>query len=226
MREDNLDSSFPEDELPLHELQVQRFTKLLESLAKEGISQRAAALRVNVPAQYVSDVKNGRRALTELFARRLAEEFGVDYQWLLGVRGSIGVSQSSISASSSDARKVWLPVFSHPVSGEPQALAIWDGVSVELAGAAAVKVLMADRPYVLRFGADDRHGLLKKNDLVLVSQAVNPAAELQVLKEGTKMFLARRDADERWETVSTTGTIRGHRVFVAGHCLGIVWRAL
>jgi transcriptional regulator with XRE-family HTH domain len=207
------------------ELAARRFAKLLESLEKKGISQSDAALRIKLPPQYISDVKQGRRPMTELFARRLAEEFRVDHHWLLGRSGSIELPASGVKALGPAARRLWLPTFSHPVSGEPQLASNWDGTSVELAGVAAAKVLLADRPYVLRFGVDDRRAVLKKQDLVLISQAVDPAAEIQVLKQGTRMFLARREQGT-WEPVSTTGTMRGQNATVAGHCLGIIWRML
>jgi hypothetical protein len=97
---------------------------------------------------------------------------------------------------------------------------------VELAGHAASKALMATRPYILRFNAVDRHSLLKLNDLILISQAVNPVAELQVLRQRSKMFLARQLPGERWEPVSTTGRLTSAEIFLAGHCLAIVWRTL
>ncbi len=218
--------SLPDEDSQAVELRTERFAKLLDQLEKKGVSQGEAARRVKVPAQYISDVKAGRRVLSELFARRLEEEFGVDYRWLLADHGSLEVPELSISGHDPEARRVWMPVFPHPVSGDPHAIASWDGTSVDLAGAAAAKVLTASHPYVLRFGAEDRRGLLRKGDLVLVSQALDPAAEIQVVKQGAKMFLARRSTDERWETVSTTGTMRGQEVQVAGHCLGIIWRAL
>ena len=66
-------------------LPARRLVELLQRLGEKGISQAQVARRANVPAQYVSDVRNERRTLTELFARRLAEEFHFDFEWLLGL---------------------------------------------------------------------------------------------------------------------------------------------
>jgi plasmid maintenance system antidote protein VapI len=204
----------------------QRFMKLLESLAVKGISQQAAAIRMQVPPQYISDVKSGRRAVTELFARRFGQEFGIDYNWLLGAETGIDVPMDSISAANPDTGKVRLPVLPHPVRGEPHTCATWDGTSVELAGTVAMKVLIADKPYVLRFGAIDRLGIILKNDLVLISQANNPKAKIHVLSQGTKMFLARRNPRRQWEPVFKSRMISDQPISLAGHCLGIVWRSL
>ncbi len=69
-------------------LAARRLRELLQSLSDQGISQAQVARRAIVPAQHLSGVKNSRRPLTELFARRLGEEFGVDYYWLLGLQDS------------------------------------------------------------------------------------------------------------------------------------------
>ena len=131
--------------------------------------------------------------MTELFARRLHEEFGVDYLWLLGKPGAMEAPQIGARSNSSGTQTVWLPVFSNPVSGEPRTLPGWDGSSVEVVGAAAAKALSAQQPYVLRLGADDRRSRLRKNDLILISQAHDADAEIQVLKLRGNLFLARRD---------------------------------
>jgi hypothetical protein len=73
---------------------------------------------------------------------------------------------------------------------------------------------------------EDRDGLLRKDDLVLVSQQNNEAAELHVLKQGNRMFLARRRGPNQWEPASKTGAINQQPIHVAGHCVGIIWRAL
>ena len=101
--------------------------------------------------------------------------------------------QIGARSNSSGTQTVWLPVFSNPVSGEPRTLPGWDGSSVEVVGAAAAKALSAQQPYVLRLGADDRRSRLRKNDLILISQAHDADAEIQVLKLRGNLFLARRD---------------------------------
>jgi transcriptional regulator with XRE-family HTH domain len=207
-------------------IQHQRFAKLLSEMAENGVSQGEFARRVQVPPQYLSDVKSGRRPISELFARRVAAEFGVAYDWLLGESGALPPSESSLSASVSDSNKVWLPIVPYPVAGDPRQSSDWDGSWLEVAGIAAEQVGLAFDPYVLRFSAKDCLGVLKKNDLVLISQAIRTNAKLHVLKQGNRMFLARRRAGGQWEHVSRTEAIRKQEVEVAGHCVGILWRML
>ena len=69
-------------------LPARRLGELLILLGHKGLSQTQIAKRVGTPTQYVSDVKHGRRPLSELFARRLGEEFKVNFLWLLGVEDS------------------------------------------------------------------------------------------------------------------------------------------
>ncbi|MCE9606815.1 MAG: helix-turn-helix transcriptional regulator [Planctomycetia bacterium] len=211
-------------ESDLADLPRKRLEKLLEAMEERGISQADVAKRVAVPAPYLSDVKIGRRPLSELFARRFFEEFGVDHQWLLGQQGSMEVPPFG-SSSLGDGRRVWLPAFAHPISGDPTGWSNWDGTCVELAGMAAIRVLFAERPYILRFGVDDRRGRLRRGDLVLISQAIDASAEIQVVKAARKMFLARRAPDGTWERLSTDGTIDVEPV-VIGHCVGVIWSAL
>ncbi len=82
-------------EPPIHKLgaalaqvRQERFLNILEILDQQGIAQSEVARRTEVPPQYLNDVKAGRRALSERFARRIQDEFEFDYQWLLGRHGS------------------------------------------------------------------------------------------------------------------------------------------
>jgi len=202
-----------------------RFLELLQRLASEGITQQEVARRCGVPPQYVSDVKGGRRSLTELFARRIDEEFGVDYEWL---RGDTEPSQSGRSVRMGGRARsnlIRLPVFPNPIEGEPYSHPSWDGSEIDLCGAAVTRLITADLPYVLRFGAHDRVGRLRKDDLVLISQASSQDAEIHVLQSNKTLFLARRNRASGWEPL-----VRGKRMLapliVRGHCVGIVWGSL
>jgi transcriptional regulator with XRE-family HTH domain len=203
----------------------QRLEKLLQVLAQKGQSQNQVAQRAGVPASYLSDVKNGNRAMTELFARRLAEEFRLEYRWLMGDAGTMESLNLGQEMPDEKSTAVWLPVFPHPVRGQPQRLPTWDGACVELCGAAAAQARTATEPYVLHFLDDDHTGRLRKHDLVLISQTVNDLAEIQVIRIRRGMYLARKTPAGQWERLAEPGPI-GDKLAVMGHALGIVWGSL
>lgn len=209
----------------LAQVRQERFVKLLEILDRQGIAQSEVARRTDVPPQYLNDVKAGRRSLSERFARRIQDEFGFDYQWLLGRHGSMEVQRVDQGTGPANARRVWLPVFAHPIEGDPCTAAAWDGSSVEIAGVAAIRVLQAERPYALRLGVDDRHQRLCRGDLLLVSQALNKNAKIQVIRSGQKSYLARHLENGEWECLNKENIVGG-KAIVIGHVLGILWGAL
>lgn len=198
-----------------------RLAVLLQRLIEQGYTQQAVANQTGVPAQYLSDLKAGRRGLSELYARRLAEEFDVDLRWLLGE--TTDHEQPVLPGRGrSTERGVLLPVFSDPIEGELRDQPNWDGSSVEVCGAAAAKALLATQPYVLRFGASDHQGRLRKNDLLLVSQAVAELAEISVVRAHNRRFLARRGERGTWIRLAKGEALPGNAVPV-GHCVGIIW---
>jgi transcriptional regulator with XRE-family HTH domain len=201
---------------------VQRLIELLDRLASQGMTQREVASRINVPSQYLSDLRHNRRPLTELFARRFGHEFGVNYEWLLGRAAS--PERPTLAMVNRPTSSVWLPAFPHPVEGDPQSHPKWDGTFVEVSGAAVAKSALALQPYVLRFDHDDRQGRLKKGDLILCSQAPCETAEFHIVQCRTKCFLARR-IKGKWVRVATGGELQG-KCEIAGHCLGVVWGPL
>jgi len=203
-------------------LPTQRLIELLKRLGQRGITQAEVARRANVPAQYLSDVRNQRRPLTELFARRLAEEFEFDYQWLLGKKNTS--HQSVRSAEPAGGESLRLPVFPHPIDGDPLANAKWDGVYVEVGGSAAARAVHAVHPYVLRIGQDDKKGRLNKGDLILISQSLSETADLSVVLYKKKCFLARKK-NGSWVHAATNRAYPSDLV-VTGHCVGIVWADL
>jgi transcriptional regulator with XRE-family HTH domain len=223
----------PSDPLQVENLSRQRVVDLLELLARQGLTQQQVASRANLPGQYVSDMKHGRRPVSELAARRIGAEFDVNYKWLLGTSNSMESpeSRSGYSAASSDASPTgsWLPLLSFPIEGEPRAHPAWDSTMVEIAGAAADKLVFARLPYALRFGHDDVQGRLRKNDLVLISQTPSADAEISVVRFKKKLFLARRRA-ETWERVAKgnkkESILPRDECTEVGHCVGIIWGSL
>lgn len=202
----------------------QRLTDLLDRLAQEGLSQQQVASRANLPPQYLSDIKCGRRPITELVARRLGDEFDVNYAWLLGTSNNPELPGSESGHSAASPAGNWLPLVRYPIEGEPRTHPVWDGTLVEISGIAAAKLVSAKLPYVLCFGKKDVRGRLQKNDLVLISQSLLPEAEISVVRFKNKLFLARQSG-ESWERVAN-----GQRLPLdcpaVGHCVGLLWRSL
>lgn len=206
------------------ELALQRLHHLLERLTRQGVQQHVVAAQAGLPPQYLSDIKNGRRPLTELVARRIGQKYSVNYEWLIGRSDSMEPSAISAAPMSTASGGVWLPVFPHPVEGEPRTLPIWDGAGMEITGAAASKLVLTKWPYILRFGSVDGRGRVQKGDLILISQSFTDHAEIYVVRCGRELFLARQNPDESWERLATgkkLGTCR-----VAGYCVGIIWSDL
>ena len=77
-----------------------RLKQVFADLADRGITQRHAAIELNVPPQYLSDVKNGHRSLTEPFARRIAEVYGVSFVWLVSGQGTKNTSRLDVRGTS------------------------------------------------------------------------------------------------------------------------------
>jgi transcriptional regulator with XRE-family HTH domain len=200
---------------------ARRLAELLRRLDEQGMRQAEVARRANVPPQYLSDVKTERREMSELFARRLGEEFGCNYQWLLGEDD--GPERVVLTPPISKA-KVWLPMIGEAIAGDPREHPRWSGAYVEVCGMAAAKAAQAEQPYVLQLGHDDREGRLKKGDLVLVSQTIAESHELNVVRSGKTILLARKKG-AKWLRVAAGKPLRGH-CDVTGHCLGMVWAAL
>jgi transcriptional regulator with XRE-family HTH domain len=200
-----------------------RLVELLQWLGeKKGMSQAQVARQANVPSQYLSDVRNERRPLTELFARRLADEFGCNFQWLLGLEDSPERTVQSVPPAQRE--KIWLPLIDEAIAGEPREHPRWNGAHVEVSGIAATKAARAVQPYVLLIDHDERESGLRKGDLLLVSQATAENAELSIVRCGQQTLLARKKG-AKWLRVATGEPLRGDYGLV-GHCLGVVWSAL
>lgn len=198
-----------------------RLIELLDDLANQGYSQAAVATECGIQPQYLSDIKRGARPMTELVARRLADAFPpLNYEWLLDV--SDQREEESNSLSDSIAEGVWLPLFDHPIQGEPGTHVDWDGVPMEIAGTAAAKVLHLQMPYLLRFGHNDVERRIRKKDVLMMSQGGDPKATIQVVRYRKKLFLARQNKAGTWTRVGNGHEIPGDCPSV-GHAVGIVW---
>ena len=209
----------------LGEVATQRLNEMLEQMSRQGLRPAQIAARVGVPPQYLSDAKQGHRPMTELFARRLGEELAVNYEWLVGKERATKESPDIPSDASQTGASRWLPVLNSPMSESRRQQAGWDGSSVEVSGAAAAKMGLATKPYVLRFCQQDVAGRLRAGDLLLISQDVNESAEISVVRHRKKCFLVRPNRDGSWCRVST-GDRLPNTVPPAGHVLGIVWSAM
>jgi transcriptional regulator with XRE-family HTH domain len=209
------------------DLSHQRFCDLLDELAVQGINQQDLARRLGIAPQYLSDVKSRRRGISELFARRLEDLFDRRRGWFLGRDDDSPGHNKRLDQDLASVRsaRTHLPAFAHPVKGDPYTHPLWDGAEIEICGVAAIRALDTHWPYLLRLGSKDQRGRLKKNDLLLVSQQIQDDAEILVLEQADKAFLARRKKPRGWEALSKGRVVTGNPE-VIGACLGIVWAAL
>ena len=208
---------------PTSDLSKHRFDQLLTILVKdEGLTQRDIAARVNIPAQYVSNLKTGQRTLTELIARRFGTVFHCNYQWLLGQSDDMAVPAMDTPAGESSGR--WIPVFDELFEGDPRSNTGWDGAMVELSGAAAARVRQCHRAYVLRSSVDDVGGRIRQRDLLLISQSVDHIADIHVVHHRKRLLLSRMSEDGTQLRISDGQPLAG--CTVVGHCTGIVWASM
>jgi len=205
-------------DVPAAELAHQRLEHLLEELKAQGLSQQQIARRANIPAAYLSQLKNRDRDMTELVARRLGDEFDLDFEWLLG-RSSAPQRPTMKSAGP------WVPLFDEPIEGEPQSHPRWDGASVQVAGPAAGRLAHAPRAYILRISSPDAERRLHPGDLVLLAQSPAMAAEIHVVRDRGHLLLARHAPHHHWQRVDNGKRLPARSVAV-GHCVGIVWSDL
>jgi transcriptional regulator with XRE-family HTH domain len=200
-----------------------RLAQVLEQLAVRGVKQQAVAQELNIPTQYLSDLKHGRRPVSEQFARRFAEVFQIRAVWLLHGEGASEMPNLA-AAPAQTAGSCLLPVLSDPDQGEPRHSPYWDGSMITLSGAAAAAAERAKLPFVLRLGVDIPSGRLRKNDLVLCCQELRKDAAIQIVRTKGKAVLAQRDGKDRFKTCPAGNCISGGEP--VGYCIGIVWAPL
>lgn len=209
------------------ELTRQRFQQLLNDLAERGLTQREIAERVNIPPQYVSNLKTGHREMKELVARRFGTVFGYNYEWLLGNsdKRNAPTIASTIAPTPTESLSRKFPALDLLIEGDPQANERWDGTFAELSGAAAVRVRSCRTPYVLKCTIDDLQGRIRQRDLLLISQEAREDAEIHVVRHRKRLVLARAGAEGRYQRVSDGQELAAECTVVA-HCVGIVWASL
>lgn len=196
------------------------FLQLLSDLAARGYTQIEIARRIGMPPQYLSDVKSGRRGVSELLARRLGQAFQVNYLDLLEEPNE---SSAALQVDMAQVRR--LPLLRAPVAGEPEQAPEWTGSFVDVVGIEARRADAAVLPYVLEFGTIDRHKKILEGDLVLISQKTSGNAEIKVVAKGEDRFLARQKSGG-WEPLSIKRKDLVRDCEIIGECLGIIWRQL
>ena len=206
-----------------HQERITRIKQALARLIQRGVRQREIAYELGVPSQYVSDLKHGRRALSEPFARRFAETFRVSAAWLIHGEGPSELPDLAAAAAAS-GESCLLPVLSEADEGDPRHSRHWDGGLLTLAGAAAAAAARAMLPFVLRIGGDIPSGRLKKNDLVLCCQEPHDDAAIVIVRAKGTALLAKAAGKGGYKTLASDRLIPGAEPI--GCCLGIVWAAL
>lgn len=199
-----------------------RLTHLLEQLAARGVKQREVAFELNLPTQFVSDLKHGRRPVSEQFARRFSEAYRVSAAWLLHGEGSSDLPNLETPAARTDGIYL-LPVLSAPDQGDPRQSRHWDGSLVPISGVAATAAERAKFPFVLRIGVDIPSGRLQKNDLVLCCHEPHDGTAIVIVRTKGKVLLAR--AGKCCFKSLSTGSVIPEAEPI-GYCIGIVWAPL
>jgi len=194
------------------------FNRHLNKILDGGVSQADVAKMINLSPQHLSDLKCGRRPLSELVARRFGAAFNVDFRLLLNV------SQIDYAASQPPANRTMLPLLVEPVEGDPVMHPKWDGAYAEVPSAASYKLKDALQPYVLQFCNVDYASRLHQNDHVLISQGPNELARIVVIKQKAKCFLARAD-NRTWIRLRDKKQL-SIGCHVVGHCLAVLWSPL
>ena len=221
---------FPKKEFPSHEQSPRtrregscaaRLTEILAQLAERGVKQCDVAFELNVPTQYVSDLRHGRRTLSEPFARRIADAYRVSAAWLLHGEGPRELPD--LAAASARRRACLLPVLSAPDQGDPRHSPHWDGGLLALSGAAAAAAEL--REPAIRAPHRGRYCLRRlekeRSDSLLPGAPFRRHDGHRVAKRARRCW--RRAAGKgRYETLRRPA-VRFRDAEPVGCCLGIVW---
>jgi hypothetical protein len=202
----------------------ERLHRVLHELRKGGTTQQEIASCIGVASQYFSDVKSGQKRITKLFALRLGACYGFDHEWLMR-GGDPPALFFGLDPQADRNLLVELAVFDDPICGDPSSHPDWTPTTVDVAGTAAKQAERATDPYLLRFAGNDPEAGLRPNDLILISQKVNPRAKIHVIRRRADSVLARKTKNGTWQRVAD-GVSLGRKVKAVGHCVGIVWRQL
>ena len=203
-----------------------RLAQVLDKIAAQGFTQRQVALELNVPPQYLSDLRCARRHVTEPFARRFAELYKLSGTWLLSGHGTAESPQVVHATLGVTGGTYCLPVLSAPCDGDPRHSPAWDGSTLVVTGAAAAAAERAKFPYVLRVGSHDTTGRFEQHDLVLCSQDTRTDACLALVRRSDgKIVIARQDVSGRIDNLKK-GKALVESIKAVGHCVGIIWSPL
>ena len=201
----------------------ERLTAILAHLKDEGLKQGLVASELNVPSNYLSDLRYARRAITEPFARTLCSQFGVNFTWFWTGQGKAQTPRIRIEGTRPETSAM-LPILTQLHAGPPREGDMWDGSLLPLAGRSAEEASKATLPYILRVSAADATDALPENALILISQGPSKSSGMAVVRNRGSLMLAREDGD-RWVAVRTGRRIPEEAELI-GYALGIVWSPL
>lgn len=202
---------------------AERLTKILDHLKDEGLKQSRVAKELNLPSNYLSDLKRQHRIITETFARTLSSQFGVSYSWFWTGEGKAQIPRIKTEGTQPE-HLVMLPVLPQLHEGPPRQSAFWDGSLLELCGRSAEEASKATNPYILRVSADDMTTWFPRNSLLLISQETERSSGMAVVQRRGDLILARKDGG-RWVSIRTGRQIPT-KAEIIGHALGVVWAPL
>lgn len=208
---------------PENARRAERLTTILGQLKDAGLNQSLVADELNVPSNYLSDIKNQQRAITKPFARTLSSQFAISLTWFWTGQGK-AESPKIRTEGTRPENSVMLPILSQLHAGPPREGETWDGSLLPLAGRSAEEASKAAAPYILRVSADDATVALPENALILISQGKSKSSGMAVIRNRGSVMLARADGN-RWVAVRTGRRI-SERAELIGYALGIVWAPL
>ncbi|MCH8829378.1 MAG: hypothetical protein IID45_07350 [Planctomycetes bacterium] len=201
----------------------QRLTDILTHLKDEGLKQGLVASELNVPSNYLSDLRYARRVITEPFARTLCSQFGVNFTWFWTGQGKAQTPKIRAEGTRSE-NSAMLPILSQLHVGSPREGDTWDGSLLPLAGRSAEEASKATLPYILRVSAADAGPGLPEHSLILISQGTSKSSGMAVVRSRGSLTLAREEGD-RWVAVRKGRRI-SEKAELVGYALGIVWSPL
>jgi hypothetical protein len=208
---------------PENASRAERLTTILGHLKDEGLKQSQVANELNVPSNYLSDLKRKQRVITEPFARMLSSQFGFSFTWFWTGRGKAQVPSIRTEGTRPE-HSAMLPILSQLHAGPPREGETWDGSLLPLAGRSAEEASNATLPYILRVSAADATVKLPENALILISQSTSKSSGIAVVRSRGSLMLAREEGD-RWVAVRKSRRISEKAEHV-GYALGIVWSPL
>ncbi len=201
-----------------------RLDQLLKDFLKQEHSQQEIAAELNIPPNYLSDLRHGRRTINDQFCRSFAHQFRISFQWLATGDGAMSSPQFG-QLRAEAAGNLLLPVLSEPYAGDPTKCARWDGCQVEITGAAAASAARAINPYIIRLASQDWLGRLMPGDLILISQEVMETSEIAIARDRNRLVIVRKGDKDGWRALSSGKRLAAKPEIIA-QCLGIVWAGL